>query len=94
MAKWLKRINCPSRGTSTATTSQPTVEDALASDNNPGYSSTSRSTFDRDASSSANVASEAVSIATDSDESSDAEPPDAGKHAAAGRETISSKMRR
>ncbi|CAK6975887.1 unnamed protein product [Scomber scombrus] len=90
MDKWLKRINCPSRGTSTAITSQPTVEGALSSDNNPRYSSPSRSTFDRDASD-APVASQSASIATDSDEESDVEPPDAGKHAAKDSETTSSK---
>ncbi|CAJ1081771.1 Hypothetical predicted protein [Xyrichtys novacula] len=66
MDKWLKRINCTSRESSTATTSQPTCEEANASNNNPGYSSTLPSNFDLDAGSSADVASEAVSIATDS----------------------------
>ena len=93
MDKWLKRINCPSSGTSTATTSQPTVKGALSSDNNPGYSSPSTSTCDRDASD-APVAGQADSIATDSGEESDAEPPDAGKHATTSRETTSSKRRK
>ena len=94
MDKWLKRINCPSRGTSTAATSQLTVEGALSSDNNPHYSSPSTSsTFDRDASD-APVAGHAESIATDSGEESDAEPPDAGKHAATGKGTTSSKRRK
>ena len=94
MDKWLKRINCPSRVTSTAITRQPTVEGALSSDNNPRYSSPSRSTFNQYASSDAPVASQAASIAKDNDEASDAEPPDAGKHAARNRETTLSKRRK
>ncbi len=74
----------------TATT---TVEGALSSDN-PRYSSPSTSTFDRDASSDAPVAGKADGIATDSGEELDAEPPDAGKHAATDRETTSSKRRK
>ena len=92
MDKWLKIINYPSRGTSTAATSQLTVKGALSSDNHPHDSSPSTSTFDWDASV-APVAGQAESIATDSGEESDAEPPDAGKHAATGRGTTSSKRR-
>ena len=70
MDKWLKRVNPPSRETPSASTSRPTIEDAPAGDSNPGCSYES---LDQGASSSTFVASQATSMATDSDGESDAE---------------------
>ena len=92
MDKWLKRVNPRSKETPTATTSRrPTIEDAPAGDSNPGCSYES---LDQGASSSTFVASQATSMATDSDGESDAElrPTDMRKHT--DRETTSSKRRK
>ena len=91
MDKWLKRVNPPSRETPSASTSRPTIEDAPAGDSNPGCSYES---LDQGASSSTFVASQATSMATDSDSESDAElrRPDMRKHT--DRETTSSKRRK
>ena len=76
---------------SSASTSRPTIEDAPAGDSNPGCSYES---LDQGASSSTFVASQATSMATDSDGESDSElrRPDMRKHT--DRETTSSKRRK
>ena len=86
--KWLKRVRTE---TPSASTSRPTIEDAPAGDSNPGCSYES---LDQGASSNTFVASQATSMATDSDGESDAElrPHDMRKHT--DRETTSSKRRK